>query len=75
MVELPGLEHPDGRDHVADLESDRPGRVAEPGFLGMLRGALGGPTVKAVAGEVPKELTERTVDAISEHLAELLEIP
>ena len=46
--------------------------VAEPGFLGLLREALDDATSKTLHGEVRKDIVERPLDEIKEHLADLL---
>lgn len=53
---------------------DRLVLVAEPGFLGMLRAALDGPTARLVDGEVNKELTELRTDQLAPHLADVLAV-
>ncbi|MCA9606408.1 MAG: host attachment protein [Myxococcales bacterium] len=53
---------------------DRLVLVAEPGFLGMLRGALDGPTAAMVHGEVRKNLTKAPVEQIAESIAHLFPI-
>lgn len=51
---------------------DRLVLVAEPGFLGLLREALDGPTAAAVFGEVHKNLTKAPVAQIAQSLEGLL---
>jgi protein required for attachment to host cells len=46
--------------------------VAEPGFLGLLRDALDGPTQKLVIGEVKKNLTDHKAEDLHPHLSDLL---
>lgn len=46
--------------------------VAEPRFLGLLRGALDGPTADLVAGSVGHELTEAPADQVYAHVKEHL---
>ena len=47
---------------------DRLVLVAEPHFLGLLRGKLDDTTAKLVVGAVPKDLAEVDVNALPEHL-------
>lgn len=51
---------------------DRLVLVAEPGFLGLLRGALDHASAKLVDGEVLKEIVEQKVDEIAKHLEGVL---
>lgn len=51
---------------------DRLVLVAEPGFLGLLRGSLDDASAKLVSGEVHKEVTDRPVDEIASHLKDHL---
>lgn len=51
---------------------DRLVLVAEPGFLGLLRGALDHTTAALVDGEVHKEIVEKKVDEIAKHLEGVL---
>lgn len=60
------------RGYRVENELDGVVLVAEPGFLGMLRGSLDDATTKAVSGEVPKGLVDRPVEEIATHLEELL---
>jgi len=53
-------------------EFDRLVLVAEPGFLGMLRDALDDATAKTIHGEVRKDIVDRPLDDIKEHLSDLL---
>lgn len=53
-------------------EFDRLVLVAEPGFLGMLREALDDATAKTIHGEVRKDIVERPLAEIKEHLSEVL---
>ena len=46
--------------------------VAEPGFLGLLRKNLDGPTAKLVDAEIDKELTDLDAGALKERLKEVL---
>lgn len=46
--------------------------VAEPRFLGLLRGALDGPTADLVAGSVNHELTEAPAEEALAHVKEHL---
>jgi protein required for attachment to host cells len=48
--------------------------VAEPGFLGLLRAALDRPTARLVTGEVHKELTDVSLDTLTEHLGDVLAV-
>jgi len=47
--------------------------VAEPRFLGLLRGALDAPTTAMVAGSVNHELTDAPVSDLRSHLKGILE--
>jgi protein required for attachment to host cells len=51
---------------------DRLVLVAEPGFLGLLRGALDHTTAKLIDGEVHKEIVDEKVDEIAAHLEGVL---
>lgn len=60
--------------HRQDGDFDRLVLVAEPGFLGMIRGALDAPTARLVDGEVHKELTELRPQELSSHLGDVLAV-
>lgn len=59
------------RDRRTHEGFDRLVLVAEPGFLGMLREALDGPTAAKIHGEIRKNLTKAPVAQIAEMVEEL----
>jgi protein required for attachment to host cells len=62
------------RKRRVDGEAHRVVLMAEPGFLGLLRGALDGPTKKIVDAEVPKEVTGRKVEEIAGYLEGIVRV-
>jgi protein required for attachment to host cells len=48
--------------------------VAPPGFLGLLRASLDGPTAELVVGSIDKDLATRKESELIKHLGEVIAI-